>query len=93
MRASLDALRTGQGNIASLCSTWRAQEEVMTALPPRYRQVAEDLLGRLEAGSLSVEFLPGCFPRPLQLVLWSPPPGAWAPKGPLAGPPFTSGAA
>jgi len=55
MRASLDALRTGQGNIAGLCSTWRAQEEVMTALPPRYRQVAEDLLGRLEAGSLFTE--------------------------------------
>lgn len=27
----------------------------MNALPPRYRQVAEDLLGRLEAGSLFME--------------------------------------
>lgn len=27
----------------------------MQALPPRYQQVAEDLLGRLEAGSLFTE--------------------------------------
>ncbi|EIJ45971.1 hypothetical protein GWL_29990 [Herbaspirillum sp. GW103] len=55
MRDALDALRAGRGDIATLCSTWRAQEEVMSALPARYRQVAEDLLARLEAGSLFTE--------------------------------------
>lgn len=55
MRAALHALCAGQSNIATLCAIWRAHEEVMSALPPRYRQVAEDLLGRLEAGSLFTE--------------------------------------
>ena len=55
MRTALEALCSGQGDIASLCRTWRAREDVFNALPPRYRQVAEDLLGRLEAGSLFTE--------------------------------------
>ena len=55
MRAALDELRTGRASIADLCSAWRARSDVMNALPPRYQQVAEDLLGRLEAGSLFTE--------------------------------------
>lgn len=55
MRTALEQLCAGHASIATLCSTWRASEEVMNALPPRYRQVAEDLLGRLEAGSLFTE--------------------------------------
>ncbi len=55
MQAALHDLREGQGSIAALCATWRARQDVMQALPPRYQQVAEDLLGRLEAGSLFTE--------------------------------------
>lgn len=37
------------------CSTWRNQEALLTDLPPRYRDVMEDLLGRMEAGALFTE--------------------------------------
>jgi len=33
----------------------RAQDSLFSRLPPRYAEVAEDLLGRLEAGSLFTE--------------------------------------
>lgn len=55
MRSALQQLQEGQINIAALCSAWRAQTDIIAALPPRYGQVAEDLLGRLEAGSLFTE--------------------------------------
>lgn len=55
MREALRSLQDGRGNIAALCTAWRARQDVMAALPPRYLQVAEDLLGRLEAGSLFTE--------------------------------------
>ncbi|KAF1044096.1 MAG: hypothetical protein GAK35_01884 [Herbaspirillum frisingense] len=55
MRDALRNLQNGVGDIAALCAAWRAHGEVMAALPPRYQQVAEDLLGRLEAGSLFTE--------------------------------------
>ena len=52
---TLHALRRKQLTVASLCQTWRAQTALLSALPPRYRTVMEDLLGRLEAGSLFSE--------------------------------------
>jgi hypothetical protein len=55
MRAALRGLQDGTSDIAGLCAAWRARTDVMAALPPRYHQVAEDLLGRLEAGSLFTE--------------------------------------
>ncbi len=55
MREALTALCEQRASIATLCATWRARDDVMQALPPRYQQVAEDLLGRLEAGSLFTE--------------------------------------
>jgi hypothetical protein len=55
MRDALRGLQDGSNNIAGLCAAWRARGDVMAALPPRYQQVAEDLLGRLEAGSLFTE--------------------------------------
>ncbi|MBB5391479.1 MULTISPECIES: hypothetical protein [unclassified Herbaspirillum] len=55
MRAALRQLQDGEIGIAALCAAWRAQGAVLAALPPRYEQVAEDLLGRLEAGSLFTE--------------------------------------
>ncbi|NUU04552.1 hypothetical protein [Herbaspirillum robiniae] len=55
MREVLTRLQQGQTGIADLCTAWRARGDVMAALPPRYLQVAEDLLGRLEAGSLFTE--------------------------------------
>lgn len=41
--------------IAAFCQTWRAQHELLAQLPPRYGAVMEDLLGRMEAGSLFTE--------------------------------------
>jgi hypothetical protein len=55
MQETLAALRSGQLAIPVFCQAWRARIEVLGALPPRYEQVMEDLLGRLEAGSLFAE--------------------------------------
>ena len=55
MRTSLDDLRQKRTTIERFCQAWRAQANVLSALPPRYGQVMEDLLGRLEAGSLFTE--------------------------------------
>ncbi|QAU36131.1 hypothetical protein [Janthinobacterium sp. 17J80-10] len=52
---SLDALRNRQTGIAAFCMQWRGETALLAALPPRYAQVLEDLLGRLEAGSLFTE--------------------------------------
>jgi hypothetical protein len=52
---ALNDLRDQHSNIASFCATWRAQDSLFSRLPPRYAEVAEDLLGRLEAGSLFTE--------------------------------------
>jgi hypothetical protein len=41
--------------IAAFCQGWRAQAALLADLPPRYGQVMEDLLGRMEAGSLFTE--------------------------------------
>ena len=55
LRDALDDLRHKRMAIAEFCKTWRAQATLLAALPPRYTQVMEDLLGRMEAGSLFTE--------------------------------------
>ncbi|TFV91665.1 hypothetical protein E4K72_20345 [Oxalobacteraceae bacterium OM1] len=55
MRAALGELRANRIDIPSFCRQWRAQSTLLAALPPRYGQVMEDLLGRMEAGSLFAE--------------------------------------
>lgn len=52
LRDTLDALRARRIASADLCRTWRAQQELVGALPPRYGEVMEALLARLESGSL-----------------------------------------
>ena len=52
LRTALDDLQYRRMNIADFCQIWRAQSALLAALPPRYGQVMEDLLSRLESGSL-----------------------------------------
>jgi hypothetical protein len=52
---ALNDLRDGDIDVAAFCCAWRAQSDLLKRLPPRYEAVAEDLLGRLEAGSLFTE--------------------------------------
>lgn len=55
LRTALADLQHGRISIASFCRISRAQTALLSALPPRYAQVMEDLLGRMEAGSLFTE--------------------------------------
>lgn len=55
MRASLQDLQQKRISIGNFCQAWRAHAGLLAALPPRYAQVMEDLLGRMEAGSLFTE--------------------------------------
>lgn len=55
LRQALDDLRHKRVTVNTFCQTWRAQTALLAALPPRYGQVMEDLLGRMEAGSLFTE--------------------------------------
>ncbi|MDB5762347.1 MAG: hypothetical protein JWQ21_1342 [Herminiimonas sp.] len=55
LQDALTALQRQEIDVAAFCRTWRAQTGLLTALPQRYGQVMEDLLGRLEAGSLFTE--------------------------------------
>lgn len=55
LQESLDAIRQDRLSVANFCSTWRGQTELLAALPGPYTTVMEDLLGRLEAGSLFTE--------------------------------------
>lgn len=55
LRESLAALRSRRITISDFCRIWRAPGAVPAALPARYAYVMEDLLGRLEAGSLFTE--------------------------------------
>jgi hypothetical protein len=55
LRVALDELRHKRMPVHAFCQTWRAQAALLAALPPRYAVVSEDLLGRLEAGSLFTE--------------------------------------
>ena len=51
LQASIETLRSKQSNAAQFCVLWRSQDDLLDRLPPRYRDVMEDLLGRLESGS------------------------------------------
>jgi hypothetical protein len=55
LREALDQLQDKRMPVHAFCQTWRAQTVLLAALPPRYSAVSEDLLGRLEAGSLFTE--------------------------------------
>lgn len=55
LETTLDELRQERINVTALCQAWRSQTALLSALPPRYGEVMEDLLGRLEAGSLFTE--------------------------------------
>lgn len=55
LRMSLNDLSDGRIAIPEFCRAWRAQRPLLAALPPRYAQVMEDLLGRMEAGNLFTE--------------------------------------
>jgi len=55
LQQSLAELQQGRLQVASFCTAWRAQPGLLADLPPRYGQVLEDLLGRLEASSLFTE--------------------------------------
>jgi hypothetical protein len=55
LRIALGDLQHKRISIAAFCQAWRAQTALLSALPPRYGQVMEDLLGRMEAGSLFTE--------------------------------------
>jgi hypothetical protein len=52
LRTALDDLRERRLATPAFCQAWRTQPALLAALPPRYGMVMEDLLGRLEAGSL-----------------------------------------
>lgn len=55
LKSSLAALGQQAVSISRFCQLWRSQPDLLAALPPRYAQVLEDLLARLEAGSLFTE--------------------------------------
>lgn len=52
LRDTLDALRAKSLATPDFCHVWRSQHALLAALPPRYGEVMEDLLGRIESGSL-----------------------------------------
>lgn len=55
LRTSLTSLNAKQMSVSEFCKIWRSQQGLLSALPDRYGQVMEDLLGRMEAGSLFTE--------------------------------------
>ncbi|PFH08382.1 hypothetical protein BCF11_0736 [Collimonas sp. PA-H2] len=55
LRTALATMPGAPSGIASLARTWRAQTALLSALPPRFAEVAENFLGRLEAASLFSE--------------------------------------
>ncbi len=55
LRQSIDNLSRGEINISVFCKIWRSQTELLAALPPQFAEVMENLLSRLESGSLFTE--------------------------------------
>jgi hypothetical protein len=56
--AMQDALHAAQQNelpISAFCQAWRKQAAQLSELPPRFHEVLDDLLSRLETGSLFTE--------------------------------------
>lgn len=52
LRDGIASLQQQQIDVAGFCALWREQTTLLNSLPPKYEVVAEDLLGRLESGSL-----------------------------------------
>lgn len=55
LRDAVASLDNKQIDVLTFCTQWRAQKALYALLPARYEQVAEDLLTRLETGSLFAE--------------------------------------
>lgn len=55
LQDAMQALRQSRISIADFCRVWRNETALLQALPARFANVMEDLLGRLEAGSLFTE--------------------------------------
>lgn len=55
MQQQLSQLRQGQLSANHLSEWARAQTVLLQSLPPRFNQVLQDLLNRLEAGALFTE--------------------------------------
>ncbi|MGB6055487.1 MAG: hypothetical protein WBG17_09625 [Burkholderiaceae bacterium] len=55
LRESLDDLRCERIALPEFNRLWRAQSALLAALPARYAQVMEDVLGRLESSALFAE--------------------------------------
>jgi hypothetical protein len=55
LQQALDALGANQLSVNDFCRTWRSQTALLASLPPKYGQVLEDILGRLEASSAFAE--------------------------------------
>jgi hypothetical protein len=55
LQQALADLQQDRLTVAAFCGVWRADTALLADLPPRYGQVLEDLLGRLESGSLFTE--------------------------------------
>lgn len=51
LRRSLDAQAEGRLDLPALVREWRAAGALVAALPPRYGEVLDQLLSRLEAAS------------------------------------------
>lgn len=55
LRSAVGAPHSTPAGIAALCRTWRAQTALLSALPPRFAEAAENILCRLESASLFSE--------------------------------------
>jgi hypothetical protein len=55
LRDTLLALQAKSTTTERFCRTWRDQTNLLAVLPPRYCDVMEDLLARMESGSHFIE--------------------------------------
>lgn len=55
LEAALDDLAAGRSTVADLARMWRAESDLLTALPERYQRFAEQHLMQLESASLFTE--------------------------------------
>ena len=51
----LEAVRTGQADSAAVVRSLRAAHDLVTALTPRHRHALDEILNRMESGSLFSE--------------------------------------
>jgi hypothetical protein len=55
LEAALDDLSGGRGSVADLARIWRAESDLLAALPERFQRFAEQHLMQLESASLFTE--------------------------------------